>query len=78
MILHILYKYYGGIAFFENKPISLLNNCINYGIKKEQEIPKLIYEIFKYISVETSELEAEPINKHMRSREEILKDYGMI
>ena len=55
MILHILYKYYGGIAFFENKPISLLNNCINYGIKKEQEIPKLIYEIFKYISGQSSE-----------------------
>lgn len=72
-MLRILYKYYGGIDWFYDKPVFLLLECLENGLKKEQQIPKLINTIFKQISGEP-EFE-EP--KKMRSAEDIARDYGI-
>lgn len=78
-VLRILYKHYGGIDWFEDKPSFLLGECLDNGIKKETELPKLINEIVKKLSHEKSfvpQLEQKP-KKKMRSAEDIMKDYGL-
>lgn len=73
-MLRILYKYYGGIDWFDDKPFILITECIKHSIDKENEVPKLINMALDYIN---GKKEIEPINKQMRSAEEIMKDYGL-
>lgn len=80
-ILHLLYKYYGGISFFNGMPLFLLVECLENAVKKEQTLPTIINEVYKYLSGEKSSFYSKkltPINKKMRSSEEILKSYGMM
>ncbi len=56
----------------------LLSQCLDNAVKKEQEIPKIILEIINALTNKNYSLEAmNSLNKHMRSAEEIMKDYGM-
>ena len=72
--MQLLYKYYGGIEWFDDKPFFLLTECLKHSIEKENELPKLLNMALDYIE---GNKEIEPINKHMRSAEEIMKDYGL-
>lgn len=72
-----MYKHYGGISFFEGKPPYLLAKCLENAVKKEQEIPKIILECFNLLRGNTSSLFSQKINKKMRSKEDIEKDYGL-
>lgn len=72
--MQLFYKYYGGIEWFENKPFILLSECLKHAIDKENELPKLLNMALDYIN---GKKEIEPINKQMRSAEEIMKDYGL-
>lgn len=72
-VLHLLYKYYGGIDWFENKPVFLLGECLRTAIKKEGEIPKLINEILSLLLGQPNFEE----RTNMRTAEEIMKDYGL-
>lgn len=52
--------------------------CLDNGVKKEAELPKLINEIVKKLSGSSSFIpQFDPPAKKMRSAEEILKDYGL-
>lgn len=73
-VLHILYKYYGGIEWFNDKPFFLLVDCLKEGIEKELELPRIIQEIYEFIN---GKPQVNSINKKMRSAKEILKDYGL-
>lgn len=78
-MLRILYKHYGGIDWFDNKPSFLLADCLDNAVKKESELPKLINEIVKKVSHEKTfipHFDNHP-KKKMRSAEEIMKDYGL-
>lgn len=68
-----MHKYYGSIDWFENEPVFLFCNCLERGIEKEMEIPRLIEHITKIIKKEPIFTEKEG----MRSAEEIMKDYGL-
>ena len=70
----MFYKYYGGIEYFFDKDWELCVDCLEYAAEKENEIPRLINLIFKKI---THNSDFGTFNKHMRSAEEILKDYGL-
>lgn len=72
--MQLLYKYYGGIEWFEDKSFILLSECLKHCIDKENEIPRLLNMALDYIQ---GKKEIEPINKKMRSAEEIMKDYGL-
>lgn len=73
----MLYKNYGGIDWFSDKPIFLLVQCLENSIEKEQAIPKLIDEIIATIFHHSPTFNSVSKNKKMRSREEIMKDYGL-
>ena len=56
-----------------------MSDCLDNGIKKENELPKLINEVIKKLSHEKNfiqELERAP-KKKMRSAEQIMQDYGL-
>ena len=72
--MRLLHKYYGGIDWFENKPLYLLVECLKHSLDKENEIPKLLNMALDYIE---GNKKIEPINKNMRSAREIMKDYGL-
>ncbi len=73
-----MYKHYGGIDWFEGKTSFLLAECLENGLKKENEIPKLINEVVKKISgSDTFIPQFETPKRKMRSAEEINKDYGL-
>ena len=56
----------------------MLSQCLDNAVKKEQEIPKLILEIINALTDKNYSLSSmKSINKKMRSKEEIYKDYGM-
>lgn len=52
-------------------------DSLNYAIMKENEIPRLIEIIFNKLSGSSISNGIETFNKHMRTAEEILKDYGL-
>ena len=55
-----------------------MTQCLDNGVKKELELPKLINEIIKKLSGSSSFIpHFDPPPKKMRSAEEILKDYGL-
>ena len=74
-----MYKHYGGIDWFDDKPSFLLEKCLDNGVKKESELPKLINEIVKKVSHSKTFIPQFEQNstKKMRSAEEIMKDYGL-
>lgn len=72
--MRLLYKYYGGIEWFEDKPFILLVECLKHSVDKQNEIPKLLNMALDYM---LGNKNIEPINKQMRSAEEIMKDYGL-
>ncbi len=51
-------------------------DCLEYAIKKENEIPRLIEIIFDKLNVKNNE-NIQSFNKKMRSASEIMKDYGL-
>ena len=54
--------------------------CLDNGIKKEMELPKLINEIVKAISNKNTfvkQFDNVKPKRKMRSAEEIMKDYGL-
>jgi len=78
-ILRLLHKDYGGIEWFNDKPLIFLSNCLKNSIENELKIPKLIQKYIdqmlgKETSISNDDFE---INKKMRSAEEIMKDYGL-
>ena len=73
----MLYKNYGGIDWFSDKPIFLLVQCLENVIEKEQAIPKLIDEIIATIFHRSPSFNPVSKKKKMRSREEIMRDYGL-
>ena len=79
--MRLLYKHYRGIDFFEGKPLFLLSDCLENAIKKETEIPRLIFECYNQLigkkGFTNSFDNAFNSRKKMRTREEILKDYGL-
>ncbi len=52
-------------------------DSLKYAIMKENEIPRIIEIIFNKLSGSNISNEIGTFNKHMRSAEEILKDYGL-
>ena len=73
-----MYKHYGGVERFKGYSSFLFVKCLENGIKKENELPKLINEIVKELSTnDTFVPQFEKPVKKMRSAEEILKDYGL-
>lgn len=73
-----MHKHYGGIDWFNGKSTKLLSQCLDNAVKKEQEIPKLILEIINALTDKNYSISSmKSINKKMRSKEEIYKDYGM-
>ena len=73
-ILRLLFKYYGGIDWFEDKSFDLFIDCLNHAITKENEIPKLINKVFEHLSNKT---QFKSLKKKMKSAEELLKEYGL-
>lgn len=69
-----MYKYYGGIEWFEDKSFNLLTECLKHSLDKENELPRLLNMALDYIQ---GKKEIEPINKQMRSAKEIMQDYGL-
>ena len=69
-----MYKYYGGIEWFEDKSFTLLTECLKHSLDKENELPRLLNMALDYIQ---GKKEIEPINKQMRSAKEIMQDYGL-
>lgn len=69
-----MYKYYGGIEWFEDKSFNLLIECLKHSLDKENELPRLLNMALDYIQ---GKKEIEPINKQMRSAKEIMQDYGL-
>jgi len=51
--------------------------CLERAIKKEVEIPNILFECMKMITGESPIPDFKQITKKMRSREDILKDYGL-
>lgn len=76
-MLRLLYKYYGGITFFDKKPTYLLSKCLENAVKKEQEIPNIILQCINMIKGNSYSLNDIEHKKKMRSSEDILKDYGL-
>ena len=72
--MRLLYKDYGGIEWFDDMPFILLIECLKHSLDKENELPKLFNMVLDYINGNKN---IEPINKKMRSAEEIMKDYGL-
>ena len=54
-------------------------DCLEYAANKENEIPKLIEMVFDEINknLPNSPLKIGVYNNHMRTKEEIMKDYGL-
>ena len=50
-------------------------DCLEYAVYKENEIPRIIDTVFNMLSNKTGEFGT--FNKHMRSAQEIMKDYGL-
>ena len=75
--LRLLHKHYGGIDFFNGKSTRLMVRCLERAIKKESEIPNMLFECMKMITGEREIPDFKQISKLMRSREDILKDYGL-
>lgn len=51
-------------------------DCLEYAVKKENEIPRLIEIIFEKLNGKNNEI-IQSFNKKMRTKEEIMKDYGL-
>lgn len=51
-------------------------DCLEYAVKKENEIPRLIEIIFYKLNGKNNEF-IQSFNKEMRPAEEIMKDYGL-
>lgn len=58
-------------------PIFLLAECLDNAIKTEQAIPKIINEVISKLLGGSAFDFSFSENKKMRSREEIMKDYGL-
>lgn len=55
----------------------LLADCLDNALKKEQEIPKIILQCLEILTGEDYSLLNNNFKKKMRSREDIMKDYGL-
>lgn len=51
-------------------------DCLNYAVNKENEIPRLIEIIFDKLNGKSNDI-IQSFNKKMRTKEEIMKDYGL-
>lgn len=72
-MLRLLYKYYGGIEWFNNKPFYLFVGCLQNCVEQERKL----YDIANSIINKTDEIKVPKLNKKMRTAEEIMNDYGL-
>lgn len=72
-MVRLLYKHYGGIEWFYNKPFYLFISCLKNCIEQERKI----YDIAVTIINKIKNVDIPVVNKTIRTAEEIMKDYGL-
>lgn len=76
----MLYKDYGGIEWFEDKPLIFLCRCIKNSLENELKIPKIIEKFVSQLNGNKSNLYSNDTfnsKRKMRTENEILKDYDL-